>query len=888
MTGVTLSGPIKRHRTHFFGSLEQVSLAASTEQHFATPTTMERRFKERDQSDRFGVLLPSFTRFRTIQDGTPLGRSILSLYPAPNNPGGPFGENTWSKVLPNDGDGTLLSFKVTHQLAPNHLFNARYNFTDDQRLLPTIDQAINSTTEALARTQNLSIIYDNTARQRASVQLRFSYGRTQLRFAEFPGSPFEIVPEPIQSSQTGRLGGVHIEPFSPVGVDVFNLDQSRVSHTLQAAGAFSLQTARHSFRFGVEALAYRFDSRQERNYRPLVSYSGALLARGVFESFRFTQQGPTEYLPGVKLAALGVPSSIFQTLTFGTQDSLLRLRSAQYSFFANDNWRLKPHFTLDYGLRYEYSTVPHDADKRLERALQLSELPSSDGSLINTMARTDRFDVARNAYQQLLRNRPPIYQPDRNNLAPHLGFAWAPWGNGKTALRGGFGLYYGVPLGAAISLSRNVFPNEIPVNIDPSFLSFDLFSLNRPAALQIATGSAGTLPNPIPLILPNTLNQLGGEPKDFVALMGQLFLQNRKGGGLAFTLPSSKMPTPYSRQWHLTVEREVFGQALLSVAYVGTKGAKLTRLITPNLGPHVTAFVPIAPTVSQTDDTPTPTFITQEQLRLSRGPRLPGSATEKRPSPALGPYQLIENSAASTYHALQIEARRRFQRGYLFTFAYTYSHAIDDVSDIFPLGGASNLPQNSRKLWLERASANFDLRHRVAASWVWELPFYRDRQTARARWLGGWQLAALWQVQTGPPFTLNVPFDANQDGNLTDRPKTVDGLEALRQHDRQRVRLKFGVSPEQFFDICPAGCDDGVVGRNTMRGDGFASLDVALEKQFRRSDRRRLVWRTEVFNVFNRANFGLPVRTIGSPGFGAAVETVSPARMIQFALRFSF
>ena len=73
-----------------------------------------------------------------------------------------------------------------------------------------------------------------------------------------------------------------------------------------------------------------------------------------------------------------------------------------------------------------------------------------------------------------------------------------------------------------------------------------------------------------------------------------------------------------------------------------------------------------------------------------------------------------------------------------------------------------------------------------------------------------------------------------------------------------------------------------------MRGDGFASLDVALEKQFRFSDRRRLVWRTEVFNLFNRANFGLPLRTIGSPGFGAAVETVSPARMIQFALRFSF
>ena len=910
MQGFALGGPLKRDRLHFFGSLEQTGIFASTEEHFAVPTAKERRFKARNNADRFGWLQPSLSApvnqaLTTIQEGLPVGRQILSFYPLPNHQTGPFGENTWTQVLPNDSDGKVASFKVTYQIAPNHLFNARYNFTDDQSILPAIDRAIRSTTNAGADTQNASLIYEGQGIRGASLQTRFSYGRTRLGFSPYPDNPLlfssslsTLVTVGSQTKevvgQTGQLGGVIIAPFSPVGVDVFNLPQSRANHTFQFSQALAWAKAGHDLRLGGEVLYYRFDSRQDRNYRPLAVYSGALIAQGGLrdnrdQTFSFVQDlgSQPKYLPGVELAALGVASSFFQTLTFGAPDSSLRLRSAQYSFFINDNWRVSPNFTLDYGLRYEYNHVPYEANRRIERGLQLADIPNSLSSSLNTEGRTRKFEQAIQAYRQIVAGRQRIYDADRNNFAPHLGFAWDLQGNGRTSLRAGYGLYYGVPLAAVISLSRNIFPNEIPVNIDPSFQLFDVFTLNNPATLNVTSNTPG---NSVPLIATGTLNMLGGKPEDVVALLGQLFLQNQKGGGLAFTLPSKKLPASYSQQWHLSLERELFDQLLFSLAYVGTKGTKLPRLTTPNLGPNVTAFIPLATRLlppSPPIAIP-PLVVSVAQSQLSRGPRLPDSTKEKRPVPALGPYQLIENSASSIYHALQIEARRRFQRGYLFTLAYTYSHAIDDVSDIFPLGGASNLPQNSRKLRLERASANFDLRHRVAASWVWELPFYRGQQTARARWLGGWQMAALWQAQTGPPFTLNVPFDANQDGNLTDRPKTTNGLEVRRKHGRQMVLLNSGVNPEQFFDICPTGCSDGAVGRNTIRGDGFASLDVALEKQFRFSDRRHLVWRTEVFNLFNRANFGLPLRTIGSPGFGAAVETVSPARLIQFALRFSF
>src|SRR5262249_51634342 len=129
----------------------------------------------------------------------------------------------------------------------------------------------------------------------------------------------------------------------------------------------------------------------------------------------------------------------------------------------------------------------------------------------------------------------------------------------------------------------------IPVNIEPSFLRFDVFTLNSPSFLAIQDPN-GRRPN-IPLIAPNTLNQFGGSADDFVALIGQLFLQNSLGGGLAFTLPEKNLRTPYAQQWHLTLEREFFSNYAISAAYIGSKSTKLTRLTTPNLGPNVTPSI---------------------------------------------------------------------------------------------------------------------------------------------------------------------------------------------------------------------------------------------------------------------------------------------------------
>ncbi|HXU37792.1 MAG TPA: carboxypeptidase-like regulatory domain-containing protein [Blastocatellia bacterium] len=906
--GFVISGPVAGARTQFFGSYEHQKINASAEQHFATPTLAERRFSSVDQFGSLGSLDgPVIGPFRRT---TPLGDNILSLYPAPNNAGGPFGANTFTELLAADGLGNLLSFRMTHRLAEMHTLDARYNFTDDDRILPSVNRAIRSTLESGTRSHNLSLMLNSTLSPRLYNLARFSFGRTSLSFSDYPDNPFifsrsstgtvgrggSTVPF---TSQTGPIGELLIEPFSPVGVGAFTFPQSRASNTFQYADTMSLAAGEHLLKFGGNVRRYQLNSLLDRLYRPQVVYSGGLLMFGDigYDSFGllgFKSVGEKLPIPGVELASLGVASSVLQTITSGAPDSTLGLRSTEYHFFINDTWRVRPNLSIDYGLRYEYNTVPRDAHNRIEDALALADLPTPGESRFDSSDRSKKFNDSVGAYKKVLDGRTGIYEPDHNNFGPHVGAAWAPGGN--TAVRAGYGIYYDTILGAVVSQSRNVFSREIPINVDPSFLQFSLFSLNNPAFLQIVMDANGNFTNPVSLLKPGTCNrfgtcnQFGGSRADFVALIGQLFSQN-PFGGLAFTLPEKNLRTPYSQQWHLTIERQLADDYFVSAAYVGTKGTKLTRLTTPNLGVNVTPAIPLAgsrPGANSQEPFAFPVIYSPfvgSSFVVPCNPCLAGGFSfALRPNPDLGAYQIFENSAASTYHALQLEARKRYSTGFQFTAAYTWSHAIDDVSDVFPIAGAPVLAQDSLDLRAEKASANFDVRHRFAASLVWDLPYFSNSTGRLKKLAAGWQLASIFQAHTGQPFTLNVPFDANLDGNLSDRPSTTNGLLFFSGHGSRRVAVAPGVQPEAFFEVGA----DGAVGRNTVRGDGFVNLDVAISKRFQLSERNALDFRAESFNVMNRANFGLPIRTIGAPGFGSAVETAAPARVIQFGLKLSF
>lgn len=907
-SGLVLEGPLLNiSKTFFFSSFEHLSINTSTEEHFSSPTPNQRAFR---RIGKLGVLDPLFQNNPNVffkgRGVAPLGRNILSFYPEPNNAGGPYGDNTYTEILPASGSGAIFSSKITHQLEENKSVNVRYNFTDDDRILPSVNRGIRSTTVADTRTQNLSIIFNSDLSRQFFNHTRFSFGRTRLIFSGYPDSPFLFSNRSIEqinnlagtpfttTSETGLIGELAVEPFSPVGIDVSVFPQRWVDNTFQYADTITWVRNNHTIKTGFDIHRIQLNSRQERNFRPRVVFGNAQLIMGNIDlSINNDPNDPApfdpgtgnnqEFVSGLELAAIGLPSSIFQTITLGAPDPTIGLRFTEFNLFFNDNWRVRSNLTLDYGLRYEFHTVPIEVNKRIERALRLEELPLPGASRFDSAERQAVFNEAVNAYNKVVGGRDRIYNADRNNFGPHLGFIWLPLKNDRTILRGGYGIYFDTILGAVVSQSRNIFPTEISLNVDPKLGGFDVFNLSNPGLLQVAEGNSGI---GIPLILPGTVNQLGGKPEDAAAFIGDLFLRNREGGGLAFTLPSKDIRTPYAQHWHLTVERQVLPDLMISAAYVGTKGTKLTRLTTPNLGPNLTMLIPVAKTFTarnSNDTVPDPlTSIGLPPILII--PKKVESVRRTRPTPELGAYQLFENSANSVYHAFQIEARRRFSSGYMFTAAYTWSHALDDVSDILPISGAPILPQNSFNHRLERASASFDVRHRFAASFIWDLPFYRYSSKTISRWVGGWQVASIIQAHTGQPFTINVPVDANLDGNLTDRPSTSSGLVFLQGHGPQRVAISPGRKVSDFFTFG----QDGVVGRNTVRGDNFINIDLALSKNFSLSTNSNLQFRTEFFNTLNRANFGLPIRTIGAPSFGSSVDTINPARTIQFSLKFSF
>lgn len=953
--GGTIGFPILKERTFFFGSFERQDIKARQETHFAVPTVAQRGFlgfgatgfKSTDRFNRQQTFFPTFIA----------GDSVMSLFPFANNPVGPYGENTFTQVLPADANATIYSLKLDHNFnlfsEMTHAFTARYNFTDDEKQVPVVGSAIFSGVIPSVRTQNLSLFLSSQLSPSRANQLRASFGRTSLTFAELrdpmlrqsqvlPNEPFLLNAQQVLNLSSppatgtppqfvsyarasanrtaegnlGPIGQLVVSPFSPLGLDVYLFPQARANNTIQVADTLSWFRGEHAYKFGFDIRRTQLNSFLNRNYRPQVIFGGSPDLTRLFDQAplqNISQFGPTPgYFNGADLASLGIPTGIFQSLAIGEPNSAIGLRFWQLNFFANENWRARRGLTLDYGLRYELNTVPREVNSRIESTFPLNNLPTADDSLriraglsnqvLSNQDLLGSYSATINSLRQTFNGRDSIFDPDRNNFGGHIGFAWDPMAAsqnqaGKTVVRGGIGAYYDLTLGSVVSQSRNVFPNFLPFNADAgSFAYFQqLFflpgetgtlAIYNPSFIPIDVVNPNGSFTRFPLIQSGKLNATQLPPGVLPQVLGLLFnpantnpVSNGSrlpsGGGLAYTLPDNNLRSPYTLQYNLQIERELSSDFLLNVAYVGTRGLKLTRFRTPNGGAN-SITLPIDPL-----------GLNANPIQAIALPPLSDLATGRlqRPNPSLGAFTVFDSSAASTYHSLQTTVTKRFSRGYQLTAAYTWSHAIDDVSDVFDVAGAFVLPQDDRALQLERGSANFDVRHRFALSTIGNVPFidrFNAAKGAKGVVLGGWQFASLTTYQTGQPFTVNTGLDVNMDGNLTDRLNTLNGLTLL---DDRRVKLQLGTTSVNL--LAPLGAN-GSIGRNTFRASGIARTDMAVIKNIQLGGSHFIVFRAEAFNLWNRTHFGVPVRILEAPSFGQSVDTQIGPRQVQFALKYVF
>lgn len=203
---------------------------------------------------------------------------------------------------------------------------------------------------------------------------------------------------------------------------------------------------------------------------------------------------------------------------------------------------------------------------------------------------------------------------------------------------------------------------------------------------------------------------------------------------------------------------------------------------------------------------------------------------------------------------------------------------------LFP--GQTSRVQDIRNVHLDRGLSAFDLRHRFVTSFVYELPFARNRVDGLRHLLGGWRLSGIFSAQSGRPFTVRDSSDPNRDGD-----GNSDRTNVLRNPNLPSGQR----TPERWFDttafqrFTPAQAPvHGNAGRNIVFTDGVVNFDAGLAKEFRFTESKSLEFRWEVFNVFNHVNFGVPDNDFNSPNFGRVFRTSTPERIMQFGLKFLF
>ncbi len=418
-----------------------------------------------------------------------------------------------------------------------------------------------------------------------------------------------------------------------------------------------------------------------------------------------------------------------------------------------------------------------------------------------------------------------VYAPDRNNWAPRFGFAYT-FGP-RTVIRGGYGLFY--------TNSQNFLNNFVINRRQPPF-----------AETQQRTSSTAVpeidIANP------------------FISAAAPLVIGTQN--------INPRFQEGYTQQWNLTVQRELPGRVSLDVGYVANKGTKLSELVfynIPTLGPTATIQA-------------------------------------RRPFPAWGTALSLDSYVISNYNSLQVKTQKRFSRGLSFLGAYTWAKSIDlssergsgDRGGGFDAGGG-----NVRDLrGYSRGLSGFDVRHRFVMSYVYELPFGRGRTylkdlPAAADWfLGGWELSGITQFQSGFPFTVLMAEDRNGDG-IGDRPDLIGSVSVNPRTPTCYImdsrNPACGTTSTGFADLPVGALRFGSAGRNILIGPGLNNFDMALAKNIRFRERYALQIRGEFFNLFNRAGFSQPQRTvnIAAPRFGV-ISSGTRAREMQFGLSLEF
>ncbi|MDZ4796601.1 MAG: carboxypeptidase-like regulatory domain-containing protein [Bryobacteraceae bacterium] len=871
--GGAVGGPVNlgklykgTNRTFFFGDYQGTRYRRGDTGRFSLPTAEQRNGDFSRTLTQTGALVVIYDPTTTAPDPAragqsvrspfpgnvlpanridPIARKLVSYYPLPNTAGDPFtGFNNYANNAGRSIDQNQVSGRVDHTFTPSYRVFGR--FAHNRTLLTQPDSYGNVATPdpgAVGTTpfRQTTFAFDNAITLSPTSILNFKYGLARwYQFRETRSYGFDqrtlgFPDSLVRQFQIPVFPAVSVEQYGALGGQSY-FSSGNDTHTL--IGGWTRVMGKQTIKIGGETRLRRI------NFFLLGGGGGSLTFNRVFTRGPNPLQFYDNAGNGIASLLLGNPNAGSVPVVSGV--SAQNFYSAGY---IQTDARLTPRLTMNAGIRYEsespftdrYNAINYfDAD--IPSPAKNSQFPNLRGGLVFASPESRH-----------------VWNWDRLNFAPRLGFAWsvAP----KTVLRWGGGFFYA--------------PAETS-NVATAFAANDGFAANTPLVSTIDGGLTPyrTLSNPYPEgIIQPVRNSLGAS-----TFLGQ---------STAVWDRTQVMPVTY--QWNFDVQRELPGQILVDVAYVGSRGVHLAfkNRQMNELDPQ---FLSLGTALNQQVNNPffgsinvgtlAQRTVTRRQLLL--------------PYPQFTGVNVINMTMAnSIYHSMQLKVDKRFSSGIGILFAYTAGKLISDSNNtVSNNGGAANNPANTQNwynLRLERSLSEMDVAQNFVISFVAELPFgpgkalFPGARGLSARLIGGWQLNGITSRRGGFPLSMSATIPGG--GN---RPNTT-GQSAEINADRSR-----GEAIARWFNTAaflqPASFTLGDVGRTLpdTRGPALFNQDVSLIKNTRIKEGVQLQLRFEYFNVTNTPSFSAPNTALGSGAFGRIQTTLLLPRVGQIAAKINF